>query len=132
MERKLKLRGIFLLKCPYCLETNLRKKSSWFEFDSGCPQCNYRFEREPGYFFASPWMINYPISAIVCFIFSYIMFQKMPDLAPLMKASFVAGVCIVTALILFPFSRAVWMFADHLFHPLSDEDLPYSENNVSK
>ena len=124
-DKKLKLRGVFFLKCPYCLKAPLRKDGSWFEFSHGCQSCDYQYEREPGYFFASPWMVNYPLSALVCFGLSFILFRNYPEMYVLLKAAFVAGACIIAALFLYPFSRAIWLFMDHLFKPLSDEDLKY-------
>ncbi|SMF20451.1 DUF983 domain-containing protein [Pseudobacteriovorax antillogorgiicola] len=119
---KPKLRAIALLRCPYCLETPLRKPKSWFEFRDGCSKCGYRFEREPGYFLGSPWMINYPITSLVCFALTYYLFQYQEDMAVLIKAAVVALAGIATGLILYPFSRAIWLVGDHFLHPLGDED----------
>ena len=123
---KPKLFSILSLTCPYCLETSLRKKSQWFEFEEGCKTCGYRFEREPGYFFAAPWVINYPLSAIVCFALSFCLFSYAPALSVLAKSALIALGGTATALFLFPYSRAIWMVADHIFNPLNEQDQTYS------
>lgn len=55
-----------LLRCPVCgkhpiFTPALRTRSlqDWFSPLDGCPRCGYPYEREPGYFLASTWMINY-------------------------------------------------------------------------
>lgn len=118
--RRPKIIGIFLLKCPYCLKEPLR--SSWFSFREGCPHCHYRYEREPGYFLGSPWMINYPITAAIAFLGTYLMFVRYPQLHPLLKATAITLVAVLSSLGFYPFSRAIWLVGDHLLNPLTERD----------
>lgn len=56
------------LRCPECGESLIFK--SWGETHSvhdwmhpldGCAQCQYKYEREPGYFLLSTWALNYGV-----------------------------------------------------------------------
>lgn len=58
------------LRCPKCGESPLFRSwresggiIRWFEPLAGCPVCDYRYEREPGYFLMAIWAIDY---GIVC------------------------------------------------------------------
>ena len=67
-------------------------------------------------------MVNYPITSLVCFAVTYYLFQFHSDTSGLFKAGVVAPVGILTGLALYPFARAIWLVADHILHPLSQED----------
>src|SRR5450432_1199080 len=67
--------GVFLhralhLRCPECGITRLfkplrqtRSLHDWFTPLAGCPQCNYSYEREQGYFLMAIWGMQYFIVA---------------------------------------------------------------------
>jgi uncharacterized protein (DUF983 family) len=61
-----------LLRCPVCgkqpIFLPLRRTRSlrdWFAPLDGCPRCGYPYEREPGYFLASTWIINYGVGTVL-------------------------------------------------------------------
>ena len=129
MQESPRIRGIFRLRCPYCLETHLLQPGSWFEFNEGCRRCGYRFEREEGYFLGAPWMISYPLIGAICLavaVFTY------PLLAPRFGmtglAVLISITAIVTGLLFYPYARAIWMVGDHLLHPLNPEELTWGKN----
>jgi hypothetical protein len=117
-----KLRAIVLLKCPYCLETPLRKSGSWFEFRTGCPRCLYRYEREEGYFWGAPWMINYPLTSALTLSIIIAIYQSPKDWHPLWIATVAALSAMAVAILFFPFARAIWLVGDHWLHPLRGKD----------
>lgn len=39
----------------------VRGFADWFSTLEGCPRCDYRYEREPGYFLMSIFAINYSL-----------------------------------------------------------------------
>ncbi|MEI6234266.1 MAG: DUF983 domain-containing protein [Planctomycetota bacterium] len=54
------------LRCPECGESPIftplsqtRTVNQWMHPVEGCPRCNYKYEREPGYFLLSTWALNY-------------------------------------------------------------------------
>lgn len=119
------------LRCPYCGETTLRQGRSWFVFDRGCQRCDYAYEREVGYFTGASWLVNFPVVGVTSFVFAAILLALYPDWDALVIA-IVASVFILILGILFtPFSMALWMYFEHSFHPLDEDDkypLPEQDN----
>lgn len=114
-------RAIFLLRCAYCGRTSFRKKNSWFDFADGCERCNYKFEREEGYFLGAPWMINYPLTSVIS-IGAGIYFYRYTDLHSLGLAGLLSAIAISFGILFYPFARAIWMVGDHLIHPIQERD----------
>ena len=126
MRQKPKCRGIVLLRCPYCLESPLRKSGSWFEFADGCSGCHYRYEREAGYFWGAPWMISYPLVGIITLFVTSIFWSSLhARFGMLGLASLISLVAVTTAIGLYPYARAIWMVGDHILHPLHKDEQTY-------
>ena len=123
--------SLLTLRCPHCNQSKLLKPKSWFEFEDGCPLCNYRFEREEGYFWGAPWMINYPITAVAA-IFIGIALKQHFGLSSLTLAAAISLCTVGLAILIYPFARALWMMGDHFFHPLSDSDRLISDKPLAK
>jgi len=61
-----------LLRCPVCGKSpvfpslrSTRTLRDWFTPLDGCPRCGYPYEREPGYFLVSVWIINYGAGSVL-------------------------------------------------------------------
>lgn len=61
-----------LLRCPVCGKSHIfpslrwtRTLRDWFTPLDGCPRCGYPYEREPGYFLVSVWIINYGAGSVL-------------------------------------------------------------------
>ena len=118
MPGRIKIRAICTLQCPYCLRRPLRKPGSWFQFEDGCPDCGYRYEREEGYFVGAPWMISYPLIGVLCLIFTVILYPIFAaQFGMLALALLLASGASILALLFYPFARAIWLVGDHLLHP---------------
>jgi len=118
-----------MLQCPYSCGTALRAPGQWITFKDVCPACGYRIDREPGYFWGASWMISYTIVGVLAlFLAVYLLFSR-----PEMDAMVIASVSTVFALIVgwvfTPFGKAIWLWADHMLHPLGPADYP-SNNPV--
>lgn len=116
------LRAVFLLRCPRCARYPLRRPRTWFQFNVGCQNCGYRYERESGYFWGAAWMINYPLVGIIAMISVAFMLQTNLKIRGLRLAAVVSLIVAVAALLLYPFARALWMYLDQRIHPLNAED----------
>ncbi len=81
-----------------------------------CPECNFRYEREEGYF-SSSMAINLIISELLIAGFT-VPLAANPDI-PLMQL-FLWGwpAPILLPLLFYHHSRSMWMSIDHLFHPI--------------
>lgn len=116
-----KFSNAVLLKCLYCGKTPLLRKGSWFDFDKGCSSCDYRYEREIGYYTGSSWIINYVIiSAVGIIVAAYCAFAT--SIGGLGIASIASAAMVAFGIFWFPFGSSLWMYFDHVFHPLHMDD----------
>lgn len=112
-----------MLRCPVCGKSHIflpilktRSLRDWFTPLDGCPRCGYAYEREPGYFLASTWIINYGAGSILGIII-YLILDTLyrPDILPLLTA-------VLTPIVLFNLlfarhSKALFIAIDHLLDP---------------
>jgi hypothetical protein len=116
-----KFKNVLMLRCLYCGGVSLRQPKSWLSFAQGCQKCNYLFEREEGYFAGSSWMINYTVIAVIGILFAVFLITNY-SLGSMTVASLVSAFLVVFGLFFFPYGQALWMYFDHLIHPLSAKD----------
>lgn len=121
-REKPSLMHALLLKCPYCGEHELRQRGSWFEFQSGCPRCSYRYEREEGYFTSASWMISFPTTATLAVVLAVVLMISDFGLSAMNISALLAALITGCGLLSFPYAQAIWMVIDHRIHPLSSED----------
>ena len=82
-----------------------------------CPRCDYKFEREEG-FFLGAYVVNLGITqlAVVAYIgLSIVLTLPDPPLIPLAAGG--AVVAVLTPLIAYPFSKTFWTGIDLVMHP---------------
>lgn len=87
-----------------------------------CPRCDYKFEREEG-FFLGAYVVNLGITqlAVVAYIgLSIVLTLPDPPLFPLAIGG--AAVAILTPPIAYPFSKTFWTAIDLVMHPAHLED----------
>lgn len=110
------------LRCLYCGKTPLSKAGTWFAFDTGCKECDYLFEREAGYFVGATWMVNFPIISFfgLCVAGPLVLFGT--QLGALAIAAIASAAVLIFALLSFNRCNALWIYLDHLIHPLTEED----------
>ena len=111
------------LKCPVCgispifapvLET--RSLHDWFAPLDGCPRCGYPYEREPGYFLASTWMINYGAGSLLGILIYVILdFTVRPSVGWLLTA--VLAPVAAFNLLFVRHSKALFIALDHFYDP---------------
>jgi uncharacterized protein (DUF983 family) len=112
-----------LLRCPVCGKTPIftpvgrtRRLRDWFTPLDGCHRCGYPYEREPGYFLASVWMINYGAGSILgILIYLVLEFTLHPPIGTLLAS-------VLTPIILFNLlfarhSKALFIALDHFYDP---------------
>jgi uncharacterized protein (DUF983 family) len=112
-----------LLRCPVCGISpvfpplhRVRSLGDWFTPLDGCPRCGYPYEREPGYFLASIWIINYGLGSLLG-IFIYVVLEVAvhPPLRTML-----AGVLVPVFLFNLLFARhskTIFIAIDHLYDP---------------
>lgn len=83
-----------------------------------CPACDYRFEREPGYFVGAMY-VSYALAVpLIALLFSLVYWLRpgWPFVAALGAAAFLSAPLIP---VLFRYSRVIWMHLDAAIDPKS-------------
>lgn len=91
-------------------------------FETGCTRCNYRYEREAGYFSGASWMMNYAFAALAAMAAGAYMVWKHSDAGDFAVAGIPALFGGTAALLFIPWGRSLWMWLDHNLHPLAPAD----------
>ncbi len=105
------------LRCPVCGKGKLFER--WFTMYKQCPNCQFTFEREEGYF-TGAMAINLVVSELIVtaivlpFSVAAGLNPSIP-FVPLLLAGLPLPV--VLPLIFFRHSRALWMSTDHWWNP---------------
>jgi hypothetical protein len=130
-SRNPRLLPLLRLRCPYCGKTPLRKGGSWFVFASGCPTCDYMFEREVGYYAGASWLVNFPVVSLSGFVLAGLLVAFAKTLSSEMIAVIACCYMLLFGAWFTPYSMAIWMFGEHLLHPLNADD-QYSKSRLSE
>jgi hypothetical protein len=109
----------------------LQKPGSWFQFAEGCSRCDYRFEREVGYYVGSTWMVNYTATAVFGIVLAAVLARYSPWNGLGIAAATSAGL-VFFGMWFFPFGNAIWMTCDHFFHPLTEKDRMSTQGTVRR
>jgi len=115
--------AVLKLRCVLCGEEPLQKKGSWLIFRQGCPRCDYNYEREAGYFSGASWVIGYTFLVITVMIPMISLVILLPEINYLIIVGIGSLFAVFLGLLFSPFSKSLWMYLDHLFHPLKPEEL---------
>ena len=110
------------LRCPHCGKTPLLISGNFIEFGAGCGPCNYKYEREVGYFSGASWMMNYTFASLMAMLAGGYMVWKHSDAGDLIVAGIPALFGAVAAFVFIPWGRSLWMWIDHTLHPLTEAD----------
>jgi len=101
-------------KCPKCGEGHVFEKKRFFEFPvmkKNCEVCDYRFDREPGYFLGAMYL-SYGLAVLqglITFLLFYFLFPSVPVLY---VAFAIVGVVFLFSLKNFKLSRIIYI---HIF-----------------
>ena len=99
------------LRCPACSRGRLFR--NMFQMNTECAECEFGFERPPGYFLGSTY-INYGVTAAtttVVYVILLFGFRAPRDrLLP-----FALTFCVIFPLVFFRFARSLWLSLDCYF-----------------
>lgn len=104
--------------CPVCGSGHLFE--GWFRMKERCPRCDYKFEREEG-FFLGAYTINLAISEGLLLLLAIVPLIALlgtghdVNLWPIVVIGLMAA--IVAPLIFYPFSRTIWSAIDLVLRP---------------
>jgi uncharacterized protein (DUF983 family) len=94
-----------------------RAFEGFYRMRDRCPQCGYAFEREEGYWVGAVIMNFVFVEAWFALLFVTIVFATAPDIpwVPLLIVAIVTNG--ILPVILYPYSKTLWMALDLHFHP---------------
>lgn len=102
------LRRALARRCPQCGAKGIFK--NYLELRERCPVCEYRFDREEGYFLGG-YALNVVFVGLIPLIL-LIFFLAYTDYSWVTLELIFIPLVIVLPLLLFPFTRTFWMLID--------------------
>ena len=110
------MRRALTRRCPYCGSSGVY--DGYFALRERCPRCGVRFEREEGYFLGA-YALNLIVAELIGLglAIALIFKTELRHLALVWQEVIAVALAIAFPLILFPFSRTVWIAMDLVFHP---------------
>ncbi len=96
------------LKCPMCGKGSLFH--GWIHMQKSCDHCNFRYERDPGYFLGSTY-INYGLTTLLT-TWSYIILHFVMGIDKRWLIPGLATFSIIFPLVFFRYARSLWLSFD--------------------
>ena len=97
------------MRCLYCGKTKLLKEKSWFDFGEGCNECDYRYEREAGYYTGASWLINFPVTSVLAFVLGAYLYTTLNDVSSQQVALAVSFFIILFGIAFFPWNSKLFI-----------------------
>lgn len=102
-------------KCPHCGKSDVyQKKKHFFELPvmkDRCDNCNYYFDREPGYFLGAMY-ISYGLAVLQGIITFLLLYTFLPDIPTLWTVLIILAVIFLFSLKNYKLSRIIYI---HIF-----------------
>ena len=118
MKRTLRLLGRGLrLRCPRCGARTLFR--SVFAMHERCRVCDFRFEREQGYFVGAMY-INYGVTVLVIVV-GYFALEWWTTITLGGQLALWSAVGILLPVVFFRHSRGLWLGFDYIFNPAEED-----------
>jgi uncharacterized protein (DUF983 family) len=107
----------FRKRCPRCGAGKIFK--SFWALHDNCPNCDYRFEREEGYWVGAIIINTAVTETLFLAVFLTILFASLPDIRwlPLLATALVLNG--IFPVVFFPYSKTIWMGLNMYFNPAS-------------
>ena len=105
---------VFKCKCPKCRKGDVFNNGGNIllfrmpSMDKRCAECNFKFEKETGFFFGAMF-VSYAL-AVAQMIVSLILFWYFIDLSPLRVFAIIAVISILLSTLNFRVSRSIWIY----------------------
>jgi uncharacterized protein (DUF983 family) len=104
----------------------------WFTLDQRCAACGLSFERdEREDYWLGAYLLNFIVTEVVfAGLVLVVVVATWPDPAWRMLMGLGAAQMIVTPIVFYPFSKALWLAADLVFRPAQPEDFEVRPDDV--
>jgi uncharacterized protein (DUF983 family) len=113
-----KLFGLLQQRCPRCLKGPIYRRG--MAMHTHCPQCQLRYEREPGYFMGAMY-ISYGLATLIIGAFMLMLHLTLPtwDLGWIVLLA--TGIFLPFVPFTSRFARVIWMYFDHWAWPTTSD-----------
>ena len=113
-------------RCPVCGAKGIF--ASWFALKQRCPNCNFSFEREEGYWVGAMIANIAAAEGLFGLLLVVGIMTTYPDV-PWTPLTIAGGLVMIGLPILFyPLSKTLWLWLDLAFiHPLDADDLRHND-----
>lgn len=111
-----------LLRCPHCGARHIL--ASWFLLKERCPRCKLHLHREENdYFLGAYTIMLIAIEMLFAVGFLLVLYVTWPN--PPWEAIQWVGIVVVIAgaILVYPFSKTLWLAIDLVFRPIGASEL---------
>jgi uncharacterized protein (DUF983 family) len=110
------------LRCPLCGRGPLVR--GWFTLETRCTACGLSFERdEIEDYWLGAYMLNFIVTEVVfAALVLVVLVATWPEPAWGLLLVLGAGQMILTPIVFYPFSKALWLAGDLVFRPAATAD----------
>ena len=109
-----KIVDILKCKCPNCRKGDVFSEGGNIflfkmpKMNARCPECDFKFEKETGFFFGAMF-VSYALS-VAQMIISLVLFWYFVDLSPVRVYIIIASIAILMSTLNFRLSRSIWIY----------------------
>jgi uncharacterized protein (DUF983 family) len=113
-----------LRRCPNCGAAGIFR--SYTELRESCPVCGLRLQRGESDYFIGAYLLNLVavelLFAVMLGVWAYVTYPNTPWTLIQWTG---AALTIVGAVLCYPFSKSLWLAADLIFRPITEEELQW-------
>jgi len=114
------------LRCPICAGRPILL--SWFTIAASCPGCGFHLDRdEPGYWIGSYTVNLFLTEGLFAVVFVAGMVVTWPGVPWTALGGICVGVAVLTPILIFPWTKLLYLAIDLVFRPLDPADLQTPE-----
>ncbi|CAN5845690.1 hypothetical protein BH23GEM9_BH23GEM9_04280 [soil metagenome] len=118
-----------LRRCPHCGAPGIF--AGYLVHRDRCPRCRLRLDRGEGDFFIGAYTINLIAAELIVFFLGVaVLLARWPDVPWSLLMWGLMVLMVVAPVVLYPFSRQLWLGLDLLFRPAEPAD--FSSDDVSR
>ncbi len=117
-------------RCPNCGAPGIF--SSYTELRANCPNCGLRLHRGESDYFIGAYLLNLvAVELLFAALLAVVVIVTYPDTPWVALQWGGLALMIVGAVICYPFAKALWLAADLVFRPMTDEELVWHREGGS-
>jgi len=117
--RALMLSRALRRRCPRC---GAAAFDGWFTMKEHCPDCGFRFEREPGYWVGAVVVNTAVIFATFVVVLGSLTLATWPDVPWATVLWVTVAANLVIPVLFYPLSKTTWLALELSWHPLEGDE----------